>query len=93
MVNVLNINKCADKRLVEKALDNLPPEDTTRWVASRKAAVVKAVDVGALTEIEVCERYDLSEEELAIWRESLALHGKNALLVTKLQHFRNMNGE
>ncbi|MFV0473616.1 MAG: DUF1153 domain-containing protein [Pikeienuella sp.] len=67
----------------------LPPAKTTRWVASRKAAVVEAVDAGAISEAEVCALYGLSGEELNLWRAAFARHGAPALLVTKLQHFRN----
>jgi hypothetical protein len=40
------------------------PPKTRRWVASRKAAVVRAVDHGLITEAEAQETWDLSEEEL-----------------------------
>ncbi len=67
----------------------LPPANTARWVAHRKAAVVKAIDCGALTEEEAAKRYALSAEELSSWRESLAAHGLSALRATRLQHYRN----
>ena len=47
---------------------DLPDPMTRRWVASRKAAVVKAVIYGLITEAEARERYALSEEEFALWR-------------------------
>ena len=40
---------------------DLPPPETRRWVASRKATVVKAVAFGLLTLKEALERYQLSE--------------------------------
>jgi len=43
---------------------DLPPADTRRWVASRKAIVVKAVISGLITQAEALERYCLSEESL-----------------------------
>jgi hypothetical protein len=43
---------------------DLPPPATRRWVASRKARVVNAVEAGLLNTGEACETYDLSEEEL-----------------------------
>ena len=44
---------------------DLPPADTRRWVASRKAVVVRAVVYGLISEKEALERYALSEEEFA----------------------------
>ena len=35
----------------------LPPVETTRWVARRKAAVVRAVAEGRLGRVEACTRY------------------------------------
>jgi len=46
-------------------LDSLPPPETTRWVVSRKAEVVAAVNGGLLTVEEVCDRYQLTLEEFA----------------------------
>lgn len=70
----------------------LPPANTARWVAHRKAAVVKAIECGALTEEEAARRYALSAEELASWRDSLAAHGLSALRATRVQHYRNTHG-
>ena len=41
---------------------DLPKPDTRRWVASRKALVVKAVVYGLITQTEALDRYALSEE-------------------------------
>jgi hypothetical protein len=71
---------------------DLPPRDTRRWVASRKAAVVKAVNCGLISEIEACERYQLSEEELGSWEQAILRHGEAALKTTSLQKFRGMDG-
>ncbi|MGB0498891.1 MAG: DUF1153 domain-containing protein [Rubricella sp.] len=67
---------------------DLPPPDTTRWVARRKAAVVAAVEGGLLTRVEACERWDLSEEELDSWIEAVNRHGPGALRVTRLKTYR-----
>lgn len=67
---------------------DLPPADTKRWVARRKAAVVAAVNGGLITPDEACERYQLSEEELESWIEAVAKHGTKALRVTSMQAFR-----
>ncbi len=69
---------------------DLPPPDTRRWVASRKAVVVKAVIYGLIAEGEALERYDLSEEEFALWRQAVERHGDKALRVTTLQKYRQL---
>ncbi len=69
---------------------DLPPPDTRRWVASRKAVVVKAVIYGLIAEGEALERYDLSDEEFALWRQAVERHGDKALRVTTLQKYRQL---
>ena len=69
---------------------DLPPADTRRWVASRKAIVVKAVIHGLLTEAEAMERYALSEEEFGFWRQAVESHGDKALRVTTIQKYRQL---
>lgn len=69
---------------------DLPPPDTTRWVASRKAVVVKAVLYGLILESEALERYALSEEEFALWRAAVEKHGEKALKVTAIQKYRQL---
>jgi transposase-like protein len=70
------------------SLADLPPPDTKRWVASRKAAVVAAVDQGLIGDAEACTRYGLTAEELASWRNALDEHGVGALRTTRLQLYR-----
>lgn len=69
---------------------DLPPIDTRRWVASRKAVVVKAVMYGLILRSEALERYALSEEEFVFWQKSVELHGENALKVTTIQKYRQL---
>lgn len=69
---------------------DLPPPDTRRWVASRKAVVVRAVVYGLISESEALERYQLSEEEFALWRQAVERHGEKALRVTTLQKYRQL---
>lgn len=64
---------------------DLPPEDTVRWVASRKATVVRAVRHGLMTSVEAMERYNLSEEELASWMKAIKEHGVSGLKATALR--------
>lgn len=68
-------------------LADLPPENT-RWVASRKEAVVNAVLHGLLRKEEALRRYGLSEEEFESWTKAVQKHGRAALKVTALQRFR-----
>ncbi|MDO9637456.1 MAG: DUF1153 domain-containing protein [Pseudotabrizicola sp.] len=69
---------------------DLPPPDTRRWVASRKAVVVSAVIHGLITLAEALERYDLSEEEFTLWRQAVESHGEKALKVTTIQKYRQL---
>lgn len=69
---------------------DLPPAETRRWVASRKAKVVKAVVYGLLPLKEALERYALSEEEFAIWRSAIEQHGEKGLKVTAIQKYRQL---
>lgn len=69
---------------------DLPPAETRRWVASRKAVVVKAVVYGLIPESEALERYALSEEEFALWRTAVERHGDQGLKVTTLQKYRQL---
>ena len=67
---------------------DLPPVNTRRWVASRKAAVVKAVAAGLITAEDACELYGLSAEELSSWSNAIKKHGLAALKATKLMSYR-----
>ena len=67
---------------------DLPAPDTRRWVASRKAAVVRAVLAGLVSRDEARERWALSEEELDSWISAHLTHGERALKVTMLQRYR-----
>jgi len=67
---------------------DLPPSDTRRWVARRKAVVVHAVEYGLIARDEALERYGLTEEEFLIWETAVRSHGEAALRVTKIQQYR-----
>jgi hypothetical protein len=69
---------------------DLPPADTRRWVASRKAVVVRAVQYGLIGESEALERYALSAEEFDLWRRAIETHGEKALKVTTIQKYRQL---
>ncbi|MEY4696690.1 MAG: hypothetical protein RIT14_1118 [Pseudomonadota bacterium] len=67
---------------------DLPPPDTVRWVAGRKALVVRAVTHGLISREEVITRYSLSEEEFSNWENAEKRHGLAGLRVTKIQDYR-----
>lgn len=69
---------------------DLPPKDTSRWVARRKARVVMAVVGGLITPKEACNMYELSNDELDSWCVAVRKHGTAALRVTALQKYRQL---
>jgi hypothetical protein len=78
----------ADGTVLSRA--DLPPADTRRWVASRKAIVVRAVIHGLITESEALVRYELSAEEFALWCAAVESHGEKGLKVTAIQKYRQL---
>lgn len=68
--------------------DELPPVDTMRWVARRKAAVLAAIRAGTLTRLDACTRYRISEAELRLWERAVACAGTPGLRVTRVQIYR-----
>lgn len=69
---------------------DLPPATTQRWVASRKAAVVRAVMSGLLKRDKALETYGLSDDELAEWETAVEMHGEAALRSTALKRYRQL---
>ncbi len=67
------------------SLSDLPPANTTRWVASTKAAVIRVYLAGLATRDDLIEKYALSSEEFEIWLNRYIDGGKQALKVTKIQ--------
>ena len=67
---------------------DLPDVGTTRWVASRKARVVKGVLYGLITQDEALKRYGLSEDEFREWVVAISEHGEDALKATRLKEYR-----
>ena len=68
---------------------DLPPVETTRWVASRKAAVVRGITAGQISHEDALERWSLSEAELAEWLGAEKIHGEVALKATLTQSYRH----
>ena len=69
-------------------LTDLPPPGTTRWVVSRKAAVVAGVKIGLLSLDEALARYGLSLDEFLCWKRLLDDFGVKGLRVTRIKEYR-----
>ena len=69
---------------------DLPDVTTKRWVASRKAMVLKAITAGLISHQDACDMYDLSDEELESWARAVHRHGEAALKTTRLQKYRQL---
>jgi hypothetical protein len=69
-------------------LSDLPTSNTRRWVSSRKAQVVLAVESGLLSLEEACRRYTLTVEEFLGWQRAIQTFGPAGLRTTRLQHYR-----
>jgi len=76
------------RRRKSLSMEDLPPENTKRWVISRKALVVTGIEQGVLTEEEACEHYGLTFEELESWKLLLNKHGVYGLRATRVQDYR-----
>ena len=78
------------ERLLRRAstVGDLPPPNTQRWVARRKAAVVAAVRNGTITMEEALRRYQLTEEEILSWQRAFEAHGLACLRATRIQQYR-----
>ena len=68
---------------------DLPPRDTMRWIARRKAEVVAAVSGGLLSIPEACDRYDLTLEEFASWQRAVEREGLPGLRISRAQFHRD----
>lgn len=78
----------ADGSVMSRA--DLPPPETRRWVASRKAAVVRGVVYGLITQSEALERYGISDDEFMEWLRAVTEYGEAALKATALQKYRQL---
>ncbi|AEM40876.1 hypothetical protein KVU_1037 [Ketogulonicigenium vulgare WSH-001] len=69
---------------------DLPPANTRRWVASRKAAVIHAIRGGLISREQAMERYALSSDELCEWEKAVENFGTAALRATALKKYRQL---
>ena len=67
---------------------DLPSAKTRRWVASRKAAVVRGVRHGLISHEDALATYGLSVEEFLEWETAIDRHGEAALKATQIQKYR-----
>jgi hypothetical protein len=75
---------------VEITIADLPARDTKRWVSSRKALVVLAVQGGLITLDDACSRYRLSVEEFLSWQKAVQRHGVSGLRTTHAKDYRQI---
>lgn len=69
---------------------DLPSAKTRRWVASRKASVVRGVAYGLISQDDALQRYQISEEEFHEWVRAVSEHGEEALKATAVQKYRQL---
>lgn len=89
MGEVVSLDQFRDAARLKTIRENLPEGGGLRWVVRRKAAVVAAIDCGAITRAEAKARYALSDEELDSWRAAVADMGASGQARRLLQHYRN----
>lgn len=53
-------------------LDQQIESNKTRWVMSRKVAVVEAIRLGQISREQACREFALSDQELASWEKAVA---------------------
>jgi len=54
----------------------------------RKAQVVLGVEARLITLKDACDRYGLTPEEFASWKNMIKRHGIPGLRITRLTHYR-----
>jgi hypothetical protein len=70
-------------------LADLPAPNTRRWVSSRKAKIVAAVEGGLISFAEASRRYNLTLEEFSLWEDALHRRGPAGLKAHTAQQLRN----
>ena len=72
---------------VRGGIDLPDPSPNLRWVISRKAQLIAALDAGFLTLEEACARYSLTVEEITSWRSRMGRHGLRGFRATGIQQY------
>lgn len=72
---------------------DLPPADTRRWVARRKAEVVVAVRGGLISLEDACDRYALTVEEFLSWERAIKKFGLPGLRATRFQEYKHLDNQ
>jgi len=72
---------------VSSGVDLPVPSANLRWVISRKAQLIAALDAGWLSLEEACSRYSLTSEEIISWRSRMIRHGMRGLRATGIQQY------
>lgn len=70
------------------AVSGLPPLNTSRWTARRKAEVVAAIERNLVSSEQACAWYGLSPEELEEWQRASDCAGLPGLRITHCQQYR-----
>ncbi|MGH9594499.1 MAG: DUF1153 domain-containing protein [Bryobacteraceae bacterium] len=83
------VHRIHSKSTYSRPVFELPEPTTKRWVPRRKAQVVAAVQGGALSLDEACNRYALTLEEFLTWQRAIDRDGLAGLRATHAQEYRN----
>lgn len=59
-----------------------------KWVASRKARLIRAIEDGETTDMDAYIMYGITGPELAEWRRLYETHGLKGLRSTKINKYR-----
>ena len=78
----------AERQLTSRHL----PAPTTRWVASRKATLVRSVEAGLLSLEDAYSRYAISVDEFLLWQHRLARQWRPRIAGHRIQRHRGIRG-
>ncbi|MFZ4788185.1 MAG: DUF1153 domain-containing protein [Beijerinckiaceae bacterium] len=81
------VSQSVSDQAVRGGVDLPVPSANLRWVISRKAQLIAALDAGWLSLEEACSRYSLTAEEIISWRSRMMRHGLRGLRATGIQQY------
>ena len=67
---------------------DLPAPSHGRWTPRGKAAVIEALERGVIDHDDACRQYDLTIEEIELWRRRYKTSGLAGLMVTRVSGAR-----